>query len=68
MNSSQCVPFVGCKVTIPKSPENGLSLKQIDTSLKDKDERICCILIFDVNLFFKQYSRKKSSNEIIYLL
>ena len=40
MYRTQCVPFDGCKLTIPVSLENGLSLKYTPTSLKPKNERL----------------------------
>ena len=37
MNTTQCVPFEGCKFTIPISLKNGPSLKKIATSFKERD-------------------------------
>ena len=39
MYTTQSVPFDGCKLTVPKSVENGPSPKKIPTSFKNKDER-----------------------------
>ena len=56
MYATQCVPFVVCKLTIPISLGNGSSLDYVFTSLRDKEERIYWIFIFDVALFFNLFS------------
>ena len=51
MYTFQCVPLDPSKVTTAISPKNGPSPKKLPTSFKEKDERICCIFIFDVVYF-----------------
>ena len=52
MYVTQCVHSEGCKITIPISDSNGPSRRYVSTPLKPKDERTCCIFIFNVAYFF----------------
>ena len=47
MYVNQCVPFMGCKLTIPIALENGSSLKKIPTLSNPIEQRTCCIFLFD---------------------
>ena len=51
MYTTQCLPFLGRKITFPISDSKGASLKWIPTSVKNKGERICCIFTFYVAFF-----------------
>ena len=52
MYATQCVPFDGCKLTIPIQTENGPSLRHISTLPNPIAQRTCRNFLSDVALIF----------------
>ena len=51
MYTTQSFPLDQSEIKTAISPKNGPSPKKLPTSFKEKDERTCCIFIFDVVYF-----------------